>query len=68
MVFAGLPALLQPTEDAAARLEQEVAEQQRKVEQLQRRDKVSSGLMAEQQAWTYVAVTCRLQHTASRIA
>jgi hypothetical protein len=61
MLVAGVPALLQPTEDAAARLEQEVAEQQRKVEQLQRRDKVSQALMyvcSDLQAVTRCSIWC----------
>jgi hypothetical protein len=45
MLFAGMP---EAYEDTDSRLEQEVAEWQRQLQQLQRRDKVSHGSMAEQ--------------------
>jgi hypothetical protein len=45
MLFAGVPALREPVDDAEARLENEIAEKQRQLQQLQQRDKVSERLM-----------------------
>jgi hypothetical protein len=50
MLFAGVPAMREPFGDADAKQEREIAEMQRKLQQLRQRDEVGGELLAEQHA------------------